>query len=603
MFSALRALPLTVSTAPGESASSFASRLAWRNGVPRLITFCSDVGIDYFRLVNGDPMEIERLAVLGGVDETILQDATPTLIEPGWFRLGKERIKFTGFIRTTVRICPKCVAETPDDMAVMHHGLWQLSSIRTCAKHGCYLVSLPKPSSSNDSFDHIGLLRNNRPGESQIADQDDLELERYLMNRVRYGPGKSWLDRLPFHVAAQTCEMFGVLLTSGPKAQRAEVTDKEWSAAGTAGIAVLLEGPRAMQEKLKSIQNSHPVGEKLYRSHYRVFFDWLRYRDDDNEFDAVRDVVRDFIFKNFPVTEGSIVLGKPCPEQHVHSFSTAKQVFDISHHRLGRKLTTMGMAKLHPCGKFYTLEHYIPTTLLSNIVAEVNMLLSAKEAAKIIGIDGVVMARLASHGLIAKHSEYGERSTLYHREDLKAFLGRLRDLAKRTGVNKELIDISTAARRRGVTIASLTEMILKQRIPLYINAHSAESFRAFRLRPESLKNIYGKPKESVVSSLGVAKILKTTRPTVYRLNETGFLKSPKIRKGRWIHKGHYTCRTSLEEFQASYISLNELTELSGRSNDDEFNHQLANGVIPLPLGLRSTMMFRRSDVTSVEHNI
>lgn len=596
MFSALRALPLTVSTLPGESATSFASRLACRNGVPRLIKFCSDIGIDYFRLVNGDPMEIERLAALGGVDAAALQEATPTLLESGWFRLGKERIKFTGFIRTTIRICPKCVAEAPDDMAVMHHGLWQLSSIRTCAKHSCCLVSLPKPSSSNDSFDHIGLLRNNRPGESQIVDQHDLELERYLMDRVQYGPGKSWLDRLPFHVAAQTCEMLGVLLTSGPKAKRVEVMDKEWCAAGTAGIGVLREGPRALRRKLKSIQDSHPVGEKLYRSHYRVFFDWLRYRDDDSEFDAVRDVVRDFIFKNFPIPEGAIVLGKPCPEQHVHSFSTAKQVFGVSHWKLGRKLATMGMAKRHSRGRFYTLERYIPAAMLNDIVTEVNALLTSKEAAKIIGINYVLLEKLATHGLVKRHFDDGLSTPYYDPNDVKDFIGRLRELAIRADSDRGLINISTAARRRGVMIAPLTEMILEQRIPLYIDDPSAESFRAFRLRPESLKNIYGRPKESIVSSLGVAKILKTTRPTVYRLREAGFLKSPKIRKGCWIQRGHYTCRTSLEEFQASHISLNELAELSGRSCDDEFNHQLSNGAIPLPLGLRSTMMFRRSDV-------
>lgn len=49
----------------------------------------------------------------------------------------------------------------------------------------------------------------------------------------------------------------------------------------------------------------------------------------------------------------------------------------------------------------------------------------------------------------------------------------------------------------------------------------------------------------------------------------------------------------MDEFQASHISLNELAELSGRSSDDEFNHQLSNRAISFPLGLRSTMMFRR----------
>ena len=48
-------LPLRVTCIPGESATSFASRLARRNGVGRLVTFCSDVGIDYGQLMNGAP--------------------------------------------------------------------------------------------------------------------------------------------------------------------------------------------------------------------------------------------------------------------------------------------------------------------------------------------------------------------------------------------------------------------------------------------------------------------------------------------------------------------------------------------------------------------
>ena len=89
MFSSLERLPLTVDLVLGESATSLGSRLARRNGVQRLITFCSDVGIDYFALANGAPQEVARLAALAGVDSVTLQLGTPQLIEPGCFRLGK----------------------------------------------------------------------------------------------------------------------------------------------------------------------------------------------------------------------------------------------------------------------------------------------------------------------------------------------------------------------------------------------------------------------------------------------------------------------------------------------------------------------------------
>ncbi|WP_126153984.1 hypothetical protein [Paracoccus haematequi] len=60
-------------------------------------------------------------------------------------------------------------------------------------------------------------------------------------------------------------------------------------------MSILRDGSEALRQTLKEIQASHPVGEKLYRSHYGVFFDWLRSRDDDPDFDVVRDVVREFI--------------------------------------------------------------------------------------------------------------------------------------------------------------------------------------------------------------------------------------------------------------------------------------------------------------------
>ncbi|MDO5703723.1 MAG: TniQ family protein [Paracoccus sp. (in: a-proteobacteria)] len=596
MFTATKPLPLTVPTIVGESATSLASRLARRNGVPRMITFCSDVGIDYFALVNGDPVEVQRLAVLGDIDPVPLQASTPSLIEPGWFRLGNERIKFTGLIRTTLRICPRCVQDATDRMGVVHLGMWQVASIRTCQEHRCRLVAVPKPKNGNDCFDHIPMLDGFKPAGGDLAVSQNLELERYLTERTLKGPRQTWLDRLPFHIATQTCEMFGALLTLGLRVKRAELTDAQWGAAGTAGLSILRGGSEALRKNLEEIQDSYPVGEKLYRSRYGVFFDWLRFRDDDPDFDVVRDVVREFIFENFPVTVGSIVLGRPCPEQHVHSFATAKQVFGIAHHRLGQKLFTLGMAKPHASDRFYTLTRYIPTALLIDIIAELGTRLSAKEAAKIVGVETVVLARLASHGLIPKLSEYGKRSTIYRPEDLEAFLNQLRGLAKPAGATKDLIDLSTAARRRGVTIAALAKLILAHRIPLYFEAGSAEDFRAFRVHPNSLSGIYRRPQEPVVSSWSVARLLKISRPTVYRLRRAGFLTPPTKRKSAGIRGGKYSCRKSFENFQAAHISLNELIERSGRSADDEFNHQISNGALPLPLGLQSTMIFRRTDV-------
>lgn len=596
MFTATKPLPLTVPSREGETATSFASRLARRNGVPRLITFCSDLGIDYFALVNGASLEIQRLAALGGCDPVTLQAATPSLIEPGWFQLGKERIKFTAFIRTTLRICPVCLKEAPDRTGLIHQGIWQLASIRTCEQHGCYLVVVPKPRNANDCFDHISMVDQHLPEGINPVRPEDLELEQYLLNRIRNGPTKLWLDRSSFHVAAQACEMLGALLTLGPDARRSQLTVDQWTVAGTAGLRTLRKGSKGLRGKLKEIRDSHPIEEKLHRAHYRVFFEWLRYRDDDTDFDIFRNIVRDFIFKNFPIQQGSIIFGKPCPEQRLHTFTTAHKLFRIPHIRLGRKLATMGIAKLEAGGRFYSLHRYIPTEVLNDIRSEVISLVGAKEAAKSIGIQYVLFERLAEQGLVKRYYEDGQVTSYYHKRDIEDFMDGLARLAQRPNMGVECVDIGAAARLRGVMIAPLTEFILKRKISLYTDEVRPKSFREFRVCLKDLTHLNGRQREKIVSSLEVANTLRVSRRTVYWLREEGYLTLATERKGKWVRRGHYSTRSSLNRFKEENVSLDELADISGRTTGAELAYQMGLGAIPLLMGDRCSTIFRRCDV-------
>ena len=66
------------------------------------------------------------------------------------------------------------------------------------------------------------------------------------------------------------------------------------------------------RQKSKDVQKALPVDNTLYRTRYRVLFEWRR------------NLMRKFIIRNFPISEGSIILDRPCPEQYVHSLSTAR---------------------------------------------------------------------------------------------------------------------------------------------------------------------------------------------------------------------------------------------------------------------------------------
>ena len=92
--------------------------------------------------------------------------------------------------------------------------------------------------------------------------------------RSGYAPiTDGWLDKLPFHVAALSCEALSLLLTQGAKSVRANTTDLEWVYAGRAGFDVLRHGLQAFSDKLHAIEDANPTLSIAYRSRFWVFFE------------------------------------------------------------------------------------------------------------------------------------------------------------------------------------------------------------------------------------------------------------------------------------------------------------------------------------------
>ncbi|MBY5971423.1 TniQ family protein [Ferrimonas balearica] len=590
-----RKLPLQVDFHEGETATSLAARLARRNGAPKLSALCSDAELDLLQLTNGAHEAVAQVAAMAGIEAAGLQFWTPHLLAPGWFQLGRERIKFTAFSRTALKGCPCCLQEALGPTEAAHFGLWQLTSVRTCQKHGCYLVPLPQIPGNRHAFDTAYLVADFKPPEPTKSDEPSQTLERYLRARIEQGPGGTWLDLLPFHVAAQTCEGFGLLLTLGPKARREKATPAQWAAAGTAGYDVLRHGPDAFRQRLKDIQQAHPVDNTLYRTRYRVFFEWLRHRDDDPQFDVIRDLVREFIFRNFPISEGSIVLGHPCPEQYVHSLSTARSRYGMSGWKLARRLASMGLAERKTSGQGFVLTGYVPTEIINDIATDFDALLNATDAGKYLGVERFMMSKLTKPGLVEKYFDERNASPMYHPRDLDGFIGKLRARVEHSKA-VDLLDIATASHRVRIPTERVVEIILRNRLPLHAVDPAITRFPDFRVSLAMLREVIATDHHGTVRPTRAAKILGINIRTIRSLMDTGVLKSCDIEELKSGRMRRYVCAKSMERFSKSHISVVELATKSGRLPGVEAVIQLDRGAQPLPLGPRGNMIFRRSDV-------
>jgi len=310
-------LPLTVSHAAFEPASSLLSRLAARVGASSMQRFCGDIAFPIDPLFRGEKVAIGQLAQLAGCDAAALERVSVRHLGKGHFRLRDEFASLQSFQRLRVRVCPECVrAEAPsaaESWRVPRRLQWKFSSIRSCPEHGCMLVSLPPEKFSKDARDFSAQLRKHY---GWILDQPMIPaghspFEQYLTDRILKGRGDRWIDRLELNVVSRACEVLGQRIAKGPDASLAGHREADWRGFGALGYDVLKGGPVALSDCLAAMAREEGVDGRFFDRVFGAWATWLKSRSLGDEFEPLRDVVRRHVFDHFSVRRGVLVLGVP----------------------------------------------------------------------------------------------------------------------------------------------------------------------------------------------------------------------------------------------------------------------------------------------------
>lgn len=592
-------LPLLVPFVPGETAFSLASRLARRNGIGRLVNFCSDVGLNYKELIVGDGVQIERLAMLAAVDADELKFWTPRVLERGWFQLGKAELKFTSFTRNRTKVCPQCLKEDrnldPKSLPA-HRGIWQLNSIRSCHIHNCTLQELPASNSGKPQFDFAEIMDTATITPGKPLDPATQEFEKHLVTRITGTEDSSWFGRLPFHVASQTAENLGAVLLYGPDRHRDTLTSKEWIDAGAHGYTNMRYGAWLVKDALVRFQRKAPIDHTFYRTRFKLFFDWLRERDEDPAFDVIRDLVREFVFTKYPIPTGSVVLGKPCPKQTVFTISKAIRTFGISQKHLGMRLEDLGIAQIAKSGKSYELKRYIDEDLILKIKTDIEQLQNASETSDELGMHYLVLRQLSAAGLIKKFFSSPKASPLYHPKELERFRAQFRELDQDQEITDGWEEIATAAKRFKCPIAKAVNLILEHKLPLRRNSKHSGSFSDLCVNIYALSDLL---RLSTANTLSLGSASSQLDINMRALNSLIDLRLLRVVTTKDVDGPDI--RTSIDsrsfdQFRRDHISLKELALQNDRPPDEELSRCLEIGAIPLDLKSRNSIVFRRSDV-------
>ncbi len=595
-----RPLALTLPLGEAETALSLSSRLAALNGAGRMLDFCTDMGMSWRQLAKGHPATVRTLAQLADVGAEQLLHWTPQFQPDRSYRLGHTRAKFTAFLRKSMRVCSACIAEdirANGSLGAYHRGYWSVRSLRSCLIHNQVLTPIQSIGENLDRYDFAMQIAGfaDAPSAQTIKASS---LQTYLMQRLHGAKGPDWPDSLPFHVIAQSAEALGVLLANGADADRADLTEPEWIKAGQRGFDVFADGPEALRQRLKSIQDTAWVGRSLHRQTYRVFFQWLRGHRHDESFAPVIDVVRSFIFDNFPIKLGTEILGGVCEEQKLHTIGTASLKFGITRERLGQALVYEGMAARRARGKEAKSGAYLPEPEVRRIVSDVKNALPIHQAARFLGFERNLFSALVTRGLIPSYVGQ-HKNALFRRTDLEGFQKALyRDTPARRIPAQHRLNFQQIMPRLRCGFADLIELIVARKVKTVDRDPDTVGLHGVALDIREVRAALAVPSDIGLSKMDCNTELHLREGSIRPLLAAKLLKLIKVRRPITNKQIAVVSAASIKHFDRKYISLTRLAKEQGRA-PGPLSQQLATAdVFPVKVkGLRSRIYLRDEVLT------
>lgn len=559
-----------------ETPASLVSRLAFLHRAESVRVFSLDMGWPFQAIVDGEPIALAQLADLAGVPVGPLHDAA-TARTDGAFAFRGHDLPKSMLRRARTYVCARCVVEDLDGSAepwrVSSRFQWTLDPIRTCHRHGIALDEIAvinSPSLMNDiariAAPQIGRFRCMA---DEAVETPPSALEDYLLDRLDGHAGPEWLDALPWHAAAKTCEMIGAIATLGRAAPIKTMSDAEWREAGGVGFQIASQGPAGIRALFDDLRTTYPQGRSdpsgpqawLGRIHT-----WLAGPRLPG-FDPLRDIVVEMVAEVSPVGPEDRLYGRPVVEhRRLHSIRTAGLETGMHPKRLRKMLASAGV--IPPDHHGVTDDRIIfAAPEAREFLAKVMHAISEQDAQTYLNAGRVQTRVLTDAGLIRPFLAAGRdgmRFATYDTRDLDAFIRRLTEGAEVVSVPTEPVyRIPEAARRANCSAAEIVQAILERRVAWTGQVAGETGYLSVLVDVTEVRGLVRGDHGDLLPLTAVQDSLKTTFAVVDALVRTGIL--PSERAVSPLNRCPYTAvrRHDLDAFLGDYGSLTELAKERG----------------------------------------
>ncbi|MHC2297975.1 hypothetical protein ACVJBD_002181 [Rhizobium mongolense] len=561
-----------------ESLTSYWSRLAAANNVPRSRTFAQHMGIHYQDVSLGAPDAVEGVAKLSGVDVSRLRKGTATRVG-NEFHINGEILTDTFYNRSSFRYCPHCLrddldhSDAPIAARPFRRLAWTVGFVRTCHVHGVFLATLPMTIDIGLRDDFSAIWRETSDDNRKITCQkgEHSEFERYILHRLEgKAVSEGWIDTLHLYVVGHMSETIGAAINLGTNFRAHQLDLPAWHAAGETGFQVLRKGLdhivqflRAAQQEFLDRKRNHYSGQALYGTLFRRLEGLM----EDINYDPIRNFIREHAIRTLPFGPEDLLFGKLGMPRRLHSIKTASDQSGLSVKLLRSRLLHTGIIAKKDLS---TTPHrvFIDVAHVDKMLEEMaeqqaaglrGATVEEKEAGAILGVGRDTWSQIA-RSFDLREKAYARVA----RGRVEAFLEALTQIADRSeGPLDSLHDPTTAAIVCACKVTDVLHLILSRKLKTVVLDDSRVGIGQVLVdRAEIWAAIHGAEMKQHLTSFEAADLLFIDIDSLSRLARSGALSRSTVPGGG---RQFFYLKKDVEHFNSTYASTARIGSAAGVS--------------------------------------
>jgi hypothetical protein len=513
-------------------------------------------------LCSGRRDQIERLAWLIGVRTNELMLNSPRIIGVGIYQLGKTTARKGVLSRTSVRLCPKCIAPTfssTGGVGIFQKLEWSVDCLFSCGIHNCPLITVPSAKNTHSTYDFVSRVLEHQEFicaqalEPTILPRTDFE--DYVRQRIKGGPQDDWLRTLDLSHLYRASSTLGALIEKVETMALESLPPETLQGICQTGLSCLLEGPIAYKEALSTVYRKNAGERPYYSVDLAQLYKWLRASHDEPGLEAFSNTTREHVFRTYPIPLRKEVFGQKPSRQEWFSLYEAGKKSGFGRVFLKKLLGHMtGENEVEALSR---TDVHIDD--LVAVQAFWENLLSLMNAASRLGVSPTQIKVLQSKGVL-KMIKITSSLRYFEKDEIARLLEKLEELPSELPDIK-LIPINEYCRSKSVPLAQVIDLWVKGLLDGRLSRGAGNGLQSIEVDCDLCCHKAGLVLACDLELIEAAKYLKINIAAIRKLRNGGQLIQVFRRNPDTNHLKNYITRESILEFEKLYITLGQMASL------------------------------------------